>query len=90
MTVNGPEDGFLNDCGTYGPQPDFGPQIREQVPVEIIDCIAKMQSDLGDLLRAIMRQDDTYIIRDLNDLGMQRRILVNACQSWRPELRIGV
>lgn len=61
---------------------------RETVPYEIFTEVAKIQTAMGDLVRALISGDDNYIVRDLNEIDKRRRMLVNACQTWRPELRI--
>jgi hypothetical protein len=61
---------------------------KQTVPPEVWIEVYQLQSALADLTRALVHNDDTYLVGDLGKLAWHRARLVNLCQSWRPELRI--
>jgi len=50
--------------------------------------VYQLQFAMADLTRALVVQDDTYIVTNLEKIGRHRARLVNALQTWKPELRI--
>lgn len=59
-----------------------------QVPAAVWAEVYQLQFAVADLTRALITNDDNYIVRDLEKIGLHRANLVNAAQTWRPELRI--
>lgn len=58
------------------------------VPASVWAEVYHLQFALADLTRALITNDDTYIVGDLGKIDRHRNRLVNECQAWRPELRI--
>lgn len=63
--------------------------MHETVPAAVWAEVYQLQFALADLTRALITNDDNYIVGDLDKLAAHRSRLVNECQTWRPELRIG-
>lgn len=58
------------------------------VPNTVWTEVYQLQFALADLTRALITQDDTYIVTNLEKIRKHRARLVTTLQMWKPELRI--
>lgn len=59
----------------------------EHPPAAVLAEVYHLQYALADLLRALLTQDENYVVGDLAKLAWHRNKLIEATSDWWPELR---